>query len=61
MIFSLSLARVYRILQSQQFRTVLHKLLQREASAILQRADPEVRARALRPRIFERPENLLRR
>jgi len=55
----LSFACIYRILQSQQLRAVLHKLLQREASAVLQRADLEVRTGALRPRVFKRPENFL--
>lgn len=50
-----------RIFQSQQLRAVLHKLLQREAPTVLQWADLEVRARTLCSRIFERPENLLRR
>lgn len=50
-----------RILHRQQFRAVLHQLLQREATAVLQRKNIEVRAGAVQARRSECTRNYVRR
>lgn len=51
----------YRILQDEQLRAVLHKLLQRETAAVLQRAHPQERAGALPAGGAQRARDTIRR